>query len=121
MIALEISITASLLTLIVRFASSAPIAFSCRHHHGPVRPWEQDARRSLGREAHLDHDEELAELERLGLEGRMRHVVQKFHDPGRLVHRDLEVTAHDLRVHHEGIDAGLYVRNRSDRRRVGCS
>ena len=37
------------------------------------------------------------------------------------VRRDLEATAYDLHVHHEGTDAGLYVQNRWGRGRVGCS
>ena len=66
-------------------------------------------------------DEELAVLGRLVLEGHMRHAVQSFHDLERMVRHDLEATAYDLHVHHEGTDAGLYVQNRWGRGRVGCS
>ena len=120
MMVLEISSTTSVLTLIVQLASSVPKAFAClRHGLGP--PWGRDERTNPGLEAHSDHDEELAELGRLVLEGHMRHAVQSFHDPERMVRRDLEATAYDLHVHHEGTDAGLYVQNRWGRGRVGCS
>jgi hypothetical protein len=117
MMVLEISSTTSVLTLIVQLASSVPKAFAClRHGLGP--PWGRDERTNLGLEAHSDHDEELAELGKSGLEGRTRRAAQSFHGLGRTVRRDREVV-HDRHAHLVEIAVDSYVRNRSDRKHVG--